>query len=344
MTFKKRKNNQIHRKTGVSVIFPLVMIRYIKIPTYLLLVLLLLNCNHRKQLLTLNTNTDRIEILNGQQLLFAYRKSEIFPPTGVDSVFRRSAFIHPLQTPSGGLLTRIQPEDHYHHYGIWNPWTQVLFAGDTVDFWNLYKRQGTVRFVTQDTAYSSGNQAVFQVQEAHVLYPDSLDLAVLHEQKTITTTVIAPDRYQIDLNIELRCATDSPFHLLQYRYGGLGWRATAEWNKENSEVFTSDVTTRNEIDGTTARWCMAQGALGDGSGGMAIFSHPSNYNHPEPLRVWPAEMEGNGDLFINVSPIKTRPWTLLPGEVYKLQYRLLVFDGKLTSEEVNLAWKAYASE
>lgn len=305
---------------------------------------LLSGCKNDKQLLTLNTNPDRIEVHTADQLLFAYQKSELLPPSGVDPVFRRGAFIHPVQTPSGGLLTRIQPEDHYHHYGIWNPWTQVLFAGDTVDFWNLYKRQGTVRFISQDTAYATGNQAVFQVQEAHVLYPDSLDITVLHEQKTLTAKWLSPNQYLIDLAIELRCATDSPFHLLQYRYGGLGWRATAEWNRENSEVFTSEVATRNETDGTTARWCVAQGTLGAGVGGMAIFSHPQNFNHPEPLRVWPANMEGNGDLFINVSPIKNRPWTLLPGEVYRQKYRLLVFDGKLTHTAADQAWQAYASE
>ena len=40
-------------------------------------------------------------------------------------------------TPHGQVLTRIQPPDHYHHYGIWNPWTHTLFENDTVDFWNI---------------------------------------------------------------------------------------------------------------------------------------------------------------------------------------------------------------
>jgi hypothetical protein len=29
---------------------------------------------------------------------------------------------------------RVQAPDHSHHYGLWNPWTKVLFEGDTVDF------------------------------------------------------------------------------------------------------------------------------------------------------------------------------------------------------------------
>src|SRR5690606_42107088 len=46
------------------------------------------------------------------------------------SAYGRSGFIHPLWSPKGQVLTRVQPEDHYHHYGIWNPWTQLNYEGD----------------------------------------------------------------------------------------------------------------------------------------------------------------------------------------------------------------------
>jgi len=53
--------------------------------------------------------------------VMTYVHAEVFPPEGVDAKFRRSAFIHPLWSPEGEVLSRIQPPDHYHHYGIWNP-------------------------------------------------------------------------------------------------------------------------------------------------------------------------------------------------------------------------------
>ena len=37
------------------------------------------------------------------------------------------------KTPSEKVLTNINPEDHWHHYGIWNPWTKVAFEGDTLE-------------------------------------------------------------------------------------------------------------------------------------------------------------------------------------------------------------------
>jgi hypothetical protein len=78
--------------------------------------------------------------------LLQYNFKTVYPPTGIDTAYKRSAFIHPLWTPNGKVITRIQAPDHYHHYGIWNPWTHVLFEGDTVDFWNIKGRKGTVRF------------------------------------------------------------------------------------------------------------------------------------------------------------------------------------------------------
>jgi hypothetical protein len=78
--------------------------------------------------------------------VLTYNHAEVFPPEGVDMKFRRAAFIHPLWSPKGEVLTRIQPPDHYHHYGIWNPWTKTTIEGREVDFWNLAKGQGTVKF------------------------------------------------------------------------------------------------------------------------------------------------------------------------------------------------------
>ncbi len=48
------------------------------------------------------------------------------------------------------------------------------------------------------------------------------------------------DYYIVDITIDLNCASESPVRILEYRYAGLGWRATEKWNKDNSEVITSE--------------------------------------------------------------------------------------------------------
>ena len=51
-----------------------------------------------------------------------------------------------MQQACTQVLTRIQAPDHYHHYGIWGPWTRTQIEGRQVDFWNLADGQGTVLF------------------------------------------------------------------------------------------------------------------------------------------------------------------------------------------------------
>ena len=87
-------------------------------------------------------------------------------PEGVNPIFERSGFIHPLYTPDGLMVTRIQPPDHYHHYGIWNPWTVTQIEGRQVDFWNLGEKQGTVRFAGVLSTVSGPVYAGFKVPGA----------------------------------------------------------------------------------------------------------------------------------------------------------------------------------
>ena len=72
------------------------------------------------------------------------------------------------------------------------------------------------------------------------------------------------------------------------------------------------------------------------------MSNPENYNFPEPLRVWPEDQNGRGDMFVNLSPTKNKEWILKPGNQYILQYRLLVFSGAITKETAEYAWQNYA--
>ena len=74
-----------------------------------------------------------------------------------------------------------------------------------------------------------------------------------------------------------------------------------------------------------------------------MLSHPDNYNHPEPLRIWPDTSNSRGDLFANFSPTKDRDWRLEPGHTYTLRYRWIVFNGHFTKEQAESAWQYFAN-
>jgi hypothetical protein len=287
-----------------------------------------------------------LTIHSGNKNLLRYYFKTVYPPAGIDTNYKRSGFIHPLWAPHGQELTRIQPPDHYHHYGIWNPWTHVLFENDTVDFWNIGGKKGTVRFAKFSSVTNGPVFSEYEALHEHVVFKkDRNEKIALNELQTVR--VYHPenngDYYIVDFTSQLNCASDSPVLLMAYRYAGFGWRTTGFWNNDNCEVLTSEGKTRDNTDGTKARWCIVQGALpGNDSGGIAILSYPANYNHPEPMRIWVKNTNGRGDMFFNFAPTKDKDWLLEPGKTYVLRYRMVVFNGKFDAAKAESAWQYFA--
>lgn len=278
--------------------------------------------------------------------LLSYWFRTVYPPPGVDTIYKRSGFIHPLRTPSGHELTRIQPPDHYHHYGIWNPWTQVLFEKDTIDFWNINSRQGTVRFANFVSVVEGPVFSEFEALHEHVVFKktgkEKVALNELHKVRVYRVQRDC-DCYFIDFYFRMSCAGESPFRILEYLYAGLGWRTTGEWDRNNSMVLTSEGRTRKDSDGSKARWCIVQGNLGNDYGGALMMSYPANYNFPEPLRVWPEDQNERGDLFVNFCPVKDMDWLLKPHNNYFLRYRFLVYNGRIEEYQAENSWKNFSS-
>lgn len=287
-------------------------------------------------------NEGQLEIYQNERKIIGYQMAIKGVAKGVSENYQRSGYLHPVNTPRGKRLTRIQPEDHYHHYGIWNPWTHTLFEGDTLDFWNLYKKQGTVRFAEMLKKNTGPVFSEFEVLHEHIVLKNDADKLALNEIQNIKVFPLNQSQYLMDITIQYECATDQPFKIIQYRYGGFGWRTTEEWDNQNSRVLSSEGNTRKNADGSTARWCIVDGKLNDGRGGALMLSHPENYNHPEPLRVWPEDQYGRGDLFVNFATTKTTDWTFEPGKTYTLKYQLIVYDGKMEVASAEQAWNQFA--
>ena len=288
-----------------------------------------------------------LTISSGNNKLLVYQFNTVYPPSGQDSNYKRSGFIHPLYAPHGQVLTRIQPPDHYHHYGIWNPWTHTVFEKDTVDFWNIKGRTGTVRFSKLLTQTARPDFAEFSALHEHVVFKkDGSEKIALNEWQTVKVYEPnqANDAYIVDVTSSMTCASESPLLIVAYRYGGFGWRATEYWDKDNSEMLTSEGKTRDNTDNTKAKWIIVYGALpGNDEGGIVMLSHPSNYNHPEPLRIWDKKANGGrGDVFANFATTKDKDWLLEPGKTYTLRYRLVVFNGKFDAKKATAAWDAFA--
>jgi hypothetical protein len=299
--------------------------------------------------ISIEQNTDDIILKKGSSEILHYRKSIMYPPKGVDTAYKRSGFIHPMLSPSGNVLTRINARDHYHHVGIWNPWTKVKIGNHVTDFWNLYEKQGTVRFSGINSLFSGPVFGGFQVRQDHIDFqgakPEELAINEVWDVRAWNSEPVdGINAYLVDLTTYLTVAGNDPIQLEAYRYGGgLGIRANAEWNRDNSTVLTSEGKTRKDADGTRARWTDLNGAFKDkGNSGITFFSHPSNREHPEPMRVWPENQNGTGDVYFEFCPIRLKAWDLLPYKTYELKYRMLVYDGKIDKDVADRVWNDFA--
>jgi hypothetical protein len=290
-----------------------------------------------------------ISLSHAGRKVLDYHHAHIEAPAGADPLYGKSGFIHPLYSPEGNILTRIQPEDHYHHYGIWNPWTRTIVEGQPVDFWNLVAGEGTVRFAGLISKTSGELYSAFTVRQEHVNFkargPDQVAIQETWHVKSFPVEMDGRMIWLIDFTSTLNNPLDSAIELSAYRYGGgIGWRATAAWNRHNSSILTSEGRTRKDADGTSARWCRVAGQFPTGkSSGILFCSHPGNRAHPEPMRVWPLDANGGrGDVFFEFCPIRHEKWILYPDRDYVLKYRMLVFDGEFPAELAESVWQQYA--
>jgi len=290
----------------------------------------------------------QLRLSSKEQPILDYQYKTIYPPEGIDPLFRRSGFIHPLWSPDGQILSRIQPPDHYHHYGIWGPWTKTHIKGREVDFWNLLKGQGTVRFSAFLSEVEGSVYSGFKALQEHVDFGASgADQVAISE--VLDVRVWNPgkgDIWLIDYTTTLNTPLDSGIMLDAYRYGGgIGYRAIEDWHKDNSSVLTSEKKDRLSADGTKARWCLVEGVSSSekGRSGILFMGHPSNRDFPEPMRVWPVDANGGrGDLYFEFCPIRHKDWPLEKGMDYTLKYRLLVFDGSVPYEMAEQYWQGFA--
>ncbi len=270
-------------------------------------------------------------------------------PAGVSPLYARSGFIHPLWSPSGRVLTWIQPPDHYHHYGLWNPWTKVTWKGRTTDFWNLGEGQGTVKY---DGIVSKTSGPVFAeilVRHAHVAFDAAITAGQAPAQVRVMTELWrirvwnVRGGFLIDFESELTPAIEEPLSLDVYRYGGgIGFRATPEWTGTNSEVITSEGKTWADGDATRARWCRISGTTDGAETGILFMSSSSNFDAPQPVRIWPKNLVGATSYhYFEFCPTREKAWILHPGERYLQKYRLWISEGSMTPEEMEQAWQSW---
>lgn len=277
--------------------------------------------------------------VNNKPLLF-YHTKEAMPPADSPSYYRRSGFIHPLYSPNGSVLTDDFPAGHAHQHGIFTAWTNTTFRGKMVDFWNQHKKLGTVEHVEVLEAKEGRDFGRIKTKLRHI----SLEHGTVLEEIWTLTIYPYSDYFLFDLESDQVNVTADTLTLNKYTYGGLGIRASKQWNSHDTANFKSEwnILTSEGIKGdsanhTHAKWVDASGILDNKTSGLTVFTHPSNFRYPQTIRVHP-EMP-----YWAYAPVVDGEFKLAPGQHYKSRFRFFVHDGavdKKVIDDMSRKWEA----
>lgn len=268
-----------------------------------------------------------------------YNHAVVSPPPGADPVYARSGYIHPVWTPDGRVISNDFPGNHLHHHGIWAPWTSTEFEGRKVDFWNMGEGEGRVEFVKIEGTAAGTEGGGFTVRHRFVdMTAPGGEKAALEETWEVRV-LPSGDPFIFDLVSTQTCAAASPLRLLEYRYGGMGFRGSEEWEgAAGVEFLTSEGKARENGHATRAKWCIMTGKVEGREASIAFLCHPGNFRFPQPMRIHPDEP------FFNFAPCQAGDFEIKPGEEYVSRYRYVVSSARLTAEEVEKRWDEYAKE
>lgn len=275
-------------------------------------------------------------LVRGREV-FRYNHGLIDPPAGIEPIFARSGYIHPIRTPAGRIVSNDFPLNHKHHHGLWMPWTHATFEGREVNFWEQGYGLGKVECVGVVSRQSGkvGASLVARHRFLDLKAPGG-EKEALHEVWRVRLWAL-DDPFLIDFESAQECAGESPLHLLTYRYGGFGFRGAASWEGEAGlEVLTSEGKTRLEGHATRARWCRLNGKVDGVEASIGFLCHPSNFRAPQAMRIHPSEP------FFNFTPCPMGDFAIEPGKPYVSRYRVVVADGVISPEEMERLWNDYA--
>ncbi len=279
----------------------------------------------------LRESEGKLSLMNGPEEILTYHTASSRPPAGIAAHYARSGHIHPLRTPSGKTVTAEFPADHAHQHGVFFAWVQTQFAGHEVDFWNQGKRIGNVRHRRVIESRSGPVYAGFVTELEHLDLTAGEKVVLIETCRVMAMKV--EDTYLVDIESTQTAATEEPLKIQKYHYGGFGWRGPSEWllPKEKSEAtgcefLTSEGHDRVRGNHTRPQWVSVTGQVSGELCTVAIFGHPANVLHPQPVRLH------SDKPYFCFAPCVLGDFEITQAQPLTSRYRIITHDGPARPE------------
>lgn len=288
---------------------------------------------------TTSFDSSTVTFQSGGRDVISYYHGFNSPPDELDERYRRAGYIHPVKSPKGIVLTNHLNPIHPHHSGIWSAWTSTEFQGRTPDFWNVHLNTGRVDLTDSlEAAWEGPVHGGFRAKNHFSDLSASVPVVALNEEWDVKVYPSAGNGnlHVFDLKITQSANTSQPLLLPEYRYGGVGFRGHADWDDPDNVTFLTSEGLGRDGHGTRVRWTHIGGHSDGELAGISILSHPSNFRHPQTVRIHPDEP------FFNYAPTQLGDMAIEPGSPYVVRYRYITYDGEPVPELIDRLWWDYA--
>ena len=269
----------------------------------------------------LHQKGEKVSVFHGQQPLLEYRYDRARP----------KPYVHPLYLPDGRPVSLDGPPDHVHHRGLMVAWSDV----DGFDFWGETNpgRHGQIvhqRFERLEAAGSVTMASLNNwVAEGNVL---------LVERRMLRVGAPLRDGVWLEWTSELEARERGvSLGAGEHVYDGLGIRFVR--SMDGGQVLNARGATEiGKANGEPAVWCTYYGP--PGTGGVAIFDHPSNPRHPSPFFVMNRAFG-----YLSAAPtFNKQPFPLKPGQRLRFRWGILSYLGEPRAETLNRRFELWSKE
>lgn len=289
-----------------------------------------------------------LTVLSGERPILVYNLESPRAPEGIDKIYERSGFLHPVYTPDGEVLTAAFPVDHPHQHGIFSAWVKTKYDGKDVDFWNLAGRTAYVAHERVESVFQDGTRAGFVVQLLHRLRSDP-PVDVLREEWKLTVQPTDGTYFCFDLETTQKALTDKPLVVEKYHYGGMAFRGPVDWllpgdearkrvpalSGEGPAFLNSLGNDRIAGNHAHARWVALSGTLRGRPGGIIILDHADNFRAPQAARLHPTKP------YFCLAPCVDGEFVIDKNHPYRARYRFLATGKAPDPAWLDAQWAAW---
>ncbi len=296
--------------------------------------------------LTITETDASITISHEKKAVLVYNKISPPVPEGIDPIYHRSGFLHPVRTPFGKTITESFPKDHPHQHGIFFAWVKTTYGDRSIDFWNLAGRTG--RVVHERVVNISQNKGGVEFEVDLIHRAENPPVDILRERWKVTLQEPSDDYYCFDLESFQQALTDTPLVVEKYHYGGMALRGISKWltkadqdknggdsiQFEPSSFLNNSGQDRKLGNHTPSTWVALSGTIEQQNACIAVLSHSKNFRAPQPARLHDSKP------YFCFSPCVTDSFEISKAKPLHSKYRFLVTDAPPSFNWIESRWIA----